>query len=374
MTAQGPLTRDASACSRRHFITELGLAGGAMVLSGLGCSPAKRSGSSCLAVGIDTVRWLVPFPPGGGYDIYARLLEPHFERTLGVGIAIENMPGAGGMVAATALKHARPDGSVLGIVNAPGLLIASMTGATGAPDPARDFTILGRVSRTRSVLVTGAASGWRTIADVVSAARTQPILIGTSEISSTNFVNAAVAASLLGIDHEFISGFQGSRETSMAAIRGEIDLFSGTFESSLGLIEVGDLIPLVQLSAERLSPHPALDGVPLLGGKEGVAVRRARELNRDPSRAELDTADVLRLSGTGVLVAAPPHLNDGVLRCLEQRLSDALTDPGFQSDAARAQRSLDVARAHDALADLTAAAKLVPRVLPYVREALRRMR
>ncbi|MBM3790207.1 MAG: hypothetical protein FJW35_07620 [Acidobacteria bacterium] len=359
----------------RQEITRRDILGGlaaAALLAPWGCSRGRRGEASCVAG--KRIRWLVPFAAGGGYDIYSRLLEPHLQKKLRAEIVLENMPGAGGIIAATTLMRSRPDGLTLGILNAPGLLVAAMTGETPAPNPATDFTVLGRIVRNHVTWFTGGHSALRSCDDVLAEAAARPMVFGISEVGSTNFINAAVAAFLLGIRAEFIAGYPGSRETSLAVMRGEVDLAAFTFESVQDRVDARDLRPILQISTTGVSAHSCLQGVPLLGGPEGLAVRRAIELRRDPRHAEEDADALIGLTRTGILVAAPPGLEDVLFRCLEESLHETLADPAFQAAAARARRSLDIGRADEAETDLRAAEGAAARFVPVIRDVMSRMR
>jgi tripartite-type tricarboxylate transporter receptor subunit TctC len=274
--------------TRRRMVKSLSLAGGGLLFNWCGCSQGDRRPAPCIETAGRKIRWLVPFPPGGGYDIYSRLLEPFFRERIGADIVVENTPGAGGVISANKLKSSEPDGLTLGILNAPGLLVAALTGETSAPNPTRDFTILARIVRNQAVWVTGINSPLRSMDDVLAEAAKRPLLFGISEAGSTNFINTAVAAHLLDIEADFLAGFAGSRETSLAVMRGEVDLAAFTFESILDRIEADDLRPLLQISAARLSPHESLAGVPLLGGDAGAAARRAIARRRDAGQVAAD--------------------------------------------------------------------------------------
>jgi tripartite-type tricarboxylate transporter receptor subunit TctC len=360
--------------SRRDVIKRVGAATGAMLVGGWACAPRAPAGSSCFGTTGRRLRWIVPFPPGGGFDVHARLLEPYYQQALGAAIDVENMPGAGGIVAANTLRGSRSDGLTLGLLNAPGLMVAAMTGESNAPSPAEDFTILGRVTRNRTVWVTGRHSKLRTIDDLLDRSGKTAIVFGASNAGSSNFVSMVVSAHLLGIQAEFITGFAGSRETSMAVVRGEVDLSSFTFESILERIEAQDVRPLLQTTMTRISPHASLDGIALLCGDQGIAARRAAELGRDGRQVEADAVALTRVIEAGLVVAAPPRLDGSLARCLEDRLHDALTDPSFRAAASRARRSLDVGRAAEALIELRSAASEAERFLPLVRDTIRRIR
>ncbi len=332
------------------------------------------SSSSCLQGRIRRVQWLVPFPPGGAVDIYSRLLEPYFSERIGADIVVENMPGAGGSIAATKLRDSAPDGSTLGILNAPGLMAAALTGETNTPNSATDFTILGRIVQQQLVWVTASNSPLRTMDDVLSEAKKRSIVFAVSDAGSTNFVNTVIVSQLLGLDIKCLAGFLGSRETSMAVMRGEADLGSFTFESALDRIESQDLRVLLQVTEKRIAAHPSLDNAALLGGDKGLAAQRANELGRDARQAQADALTMVRFNAAGLLIAAPPKMNEELSRCLDEKLHESLTDPAFQAAAAKVNRSLDIARGAEAQAGIQGVAAEMEKFIPMIREAINKIR
>jgi tripartite-type tricarboxylate transporter receptor subunit TctC len=361
--------------SRRELMKYMGIAFGAALLGPqTGCSPTPSPQALCSQLSGKQVRWLVPFPPGGGYDIYSRLLEPFYEKRTGAEIIIENTPGAGGVISANKLKQSSADGLTLGLLNAPGLLVAALTGATEVPNPAQDFTILGRLVRNQAVWVTAANSPLRSIEDVLTESQRRPIVFGISEIGSTTFANVVVATQLLGINTAYISGFAGSREISLAVMRGEVDLVSLSFDSIVDKLESQDIRAILQISPQPISAHASLKEVALLCGSQGIAARRAAELGRDRQQTEEDALALTRLTGAGLLVAAPPRMEEGLFRCLEQSLYEVLSHAELQSAAAKANRSLDVGRADEALSDIKAAAVQAEKFIPLIQDAIRKIR
>jgi tripartite-type tricarboxylate transporter receptor subunit TctC len=358
--------------SRRGFLHGLGAAVGAVFIDPWGRGMADNR--ACQQVAGRKIRWLVPFSPGGGFDIYSRLIAPFYERRIGARIVVENMPGAGGILASKRLKEADPDGLTLGILDAPGLLVAALNGEVEAPNPFQDFTILGRVVRSQHIWAAGSNSPFQSIDDVLSRAKKRSILFGISQAGSTAFVDIAVASHLLGIDAEFITGYRGSRSASLAAMRGEVDLVAYSFESIFGRIEAGDLRPLVQISVERIAPHPSLEGVPLLGGAKGLATLRASELGRDVEKARANARTLAGLIGAGRLVAAPIGLADDLFRCMEHGLYEVLTDQAFKDKAAAARRSLEPARAASARDDIQTAAHSTKEFISIIQEAIKKVR
>ena len=287
---------------------------------------------------------------------------------------IDNQPGAGGLIGARALREATPDGYTLGILNGPGLLTAFVSGIAAAPNPATDFTILGRIARSRQVWATGRNSGIRTLDDAIRRSERGPLVFGVREVGGTAFVNIAVTSDLLALPIEIVTGFVGNRDASLAALRGDVDLVAYTFESVRDRILTGDLRPLLQISDVPISDDPALAGVALLGGADGVAARRAAALGRSVTEATRNAQGISALIEAGRLIAAPPGLEPDLLRCLERAVAGALSDGAFVSSARSANRSLDVAGGREALETLRAAATYAQRFAAIVADAIRRVR
>lgn len=348
-----------------------------LAAAGAACTPlattAQAADPACATLNGRQVRWIVPYSPGGGYDTWSRLIAPHLALRIGVPVVVENVPGAGSIIGALRVRNAAPDGLTVGIVNAPALLVASLLGESEAPNPLRDFTILGRASRSRHVWATGGRSPLRTMDDVFARARGGPIVFAVDEVTSSGFVGAVLAAPLLGVDVAFVSGFAGSRENTMAAVRGEVDLVSVNFDSGRDRIESGDLRPLLQISDTPIAGHPSLAKVPLFAGPGGLAARRANP-GRDREEATADARAVAAIVGAGRIVVGPPGLPAPLFACLEGGLRAAAADPAFLKQAAAAERSVDTAPAAVASDELALVRERAPQFLPLLRAAVERAR
>jgi len=331
---------------------------------------SRAANSLCPSLAGRRLHWIVPNSPGGGYDTYSRLIAPHFAGNVGAEIVVQNMPGAGGIIGARHIRDSSPDGKTMGILNGPGMLIANILGEAPAPDPLTDFAVLGRVARSRHVWATGGNSPFSSIEDALESPRGVPLLFAVDEVATTSFVCAALAASLLPVEASFLSGFPGSRQTSLAVMRGDADLISNSFESILDRIEAGDLRPLLQISASPIADHPSLEGVPLLGGERGLAALFARERGVEPAEARADARGIINLVGAGRLVVAPRGLPPELFACMEEGLHEALGAPELVEAATAARRSLDTARADKTAAELRSVKERSSFFLPILRRAL----
>ncbi len=120
------------------------------------------------------VRWIVPYPAGGGSDFLARTVGAQLEKQLGQPVVVENRPGAATMIGAEAVAKANADGyTVLTADN--GTLVFNAALYRKMPyDPAKDFAPVGLIARFPLILVANPAAGYKSAADLVAAARAQP--------------------------------------------------------------------------------------------------------------------------------------------------------------------------------------------------------
>jgi tripartite-type tricarboxylate transporter receptor subunit TctC len=317
-------------------------------------APEGVGSDACAALAGETVRFIVPYSAGGGYDVYARLLTPFYEDALGASIVVENRTGAGGRLGSRLVRDAEPDGRTLGIVNAFSLIVMGLAEGVTGVDPVDDFTVLGRVAVADPVWVTRPESGFTSIEDVLAARDGRPILFGLNDVSGTAFVAASVGAELLGLDVNYILGYPGTRENSIGLMRGEFDVGAFTFESIRDRVEAGDLVPLLRISDVGAGSHPSLADVPVLSGRDGLAARLARERGEDAEAAVTRAAALSRMFEAGRLVVAPSGLAPDLAECLSARLARVVRDSEFRAAAQRAGRSLAFADPTTLVAELEA--------------------
>ncbi len=333
---------------------------------------------ACATLEGSRIRWIVGYTPGGGYDAYSRLIEPFLERELGAEVFIDNVTGAGGIVGARTLAGSPADGHSLGLFDGAGLLMANRRGIANAPALGEDLIPMGRVARLHPILVTGLRSGLRTVDDLITRSRSKPIVFGITGPLSQNFVNCATIADLFGFDAEFIVGYPGSAEIALAIQRGDVDAGSSDMGSTLSSIQARRLVPLLQTGQRRSPLAPALEGVPYLGGDDGLAARRP-ELFRSSGGAGTGTVraradQLVRFTSLGRLVVAPRGMPDGLRECLETAISSVLRHPEFRASASASNRPLDVASASEVRGDLAEASAAFTGLLPAVERAARRAR
>lgn len=260
-----------------------------------------------------TASFVVPFSPGGGYDVIARGLAPFLKDELGAdAVVVENKPGAGGLTAANGLYTADPDGLTFGLFAAQGIVGSSIAGAAGASFDPEKFTYVARLAQDARVLLASPKSGFTSIEDLKAAG---PVQYATAGTGAADHVDANVLPAILGLDNvKVVTGFEGSSETELAVTAGTVQVGSGTLGTRINGIKNGDQVPL------------------LLMGRE-----RAEDLPDVPALLELDLGDKKQLAEAyvglqevGRSVFAPPDMDENCLSQLQDGLEATLSNPEFE--------------------------------------------
>lgn len=130
--------------------------------------------AACAIAQSGPIRILVGFPPGGESDVIARLLAEPMRISLGVPVIVENKPGAGGMLAAEALKRAPPDGRTLMLSPIAVTVFAPLTRKSLRYDPTADFAPVSLAAHFQMALAVGPGSPAKTLHEYIAWARTKP--------------------------------------------------------------------------------------------------------------------------------------------------------------------------------------------------------
>jgi tripartite-type tricarboxylate transporter receptor subunit TctC len=171
-----------------------------------------------------TISLYVAFPPGGGYDLYARVVAPHFTRYIpgNPQIVIKNMLGGSGMRAASYMTGiTAQDGTSLGLF-LDALTLGKVLGGPGEFDPVK-LTWIGRIVSTATVSVVWHTSPVQTIEE---AKKREILMAGTVPSNTSSFIPLALN-DLIGTRIKVIMGFRGSPDQALAMLRGEVNSIGG---------------------------------------------------------------------------------------------------------------------------------------------------
>jgi tripartite-type tricarboxylate transporter receptor subunit TctC len=314
--------------SLRHGLSALVALGvGAGVLTGCsGAGDAPAAGGAlpaCSSLDGQTVSLVVPYEPGGGYDSYARLLAPYLEEQTGATIAVQNQPGAGGLLALNNLLTDQPDGTAIAIMNGVGAGGSSIAGADGAQFSIDDFTYIGRVVSEPPLIVTSATGPYQTF-DAVRAAH--GFRWGSTGPGAEDFVTASLISRVFGIDAQVVTGFPGSGETELAILQGAVDGMSGNPGSRRQAVEEGTQTPVLRMGQEAPAwltrEVPWIRDVPMT----------------DEQRSLIDAH--LALIEIGRPLVGPPGMDQAATGCWREAIATVMANPDLLAAAQQQEREL----------------------------------
>lgn len=177
-----------------------------------------------------TVRVIVGFSSGGGYDQYARLLVRHMGRhTPGApAYIVQNMPGAASLKSVAYLDQGAPtDGTVIATFN-PGLLSQSLTIPEKVNVDFRRFAWIGNISEDFRVCFTWHAKSLKTFDQVKNA---KQIIFGTTGVGTSAYIEGRMLDEVFGVNLRQVQGYPGSADKRIAIERGELDGDCGSWTS-----------------------------------------------------------------------------------------------------------------------------------------------
>jgi tripartite-type tricarboxylate transporter receptor subunit TctC len=202
------------------------------------------------------VHLLVPFPPGGAVDIVARTLSDELGRRWGQPIVVENRPGAGGTIAEAVAAKAKPDGYTI-ILVASGHATAAYLYPDLPYDPLRDFTPLSLVGSSPNMMLVRDDSPYKSIADVLAAARAKPGQLsygyagnGTSPHLAGELLKYMTKVEITPVP------YKGGAPVLNDLLGGHIPLSFNNIPESIGFVQAGKLRPLGVTTAKRSAVLP----------------------------------------------------------------------------------------------------------------------
>ena len=283
-----------NAPTRRDLIAAVGLAAPALLLSRMASAaqedfPAKD------------ITFIIPYSAGGGFDNYVRAIAPVMEKYLPnkVSIVPTNVASGNGSRGINQLYRAKPDGATIGIFNIPGMFILQQEGGAGY-DLAK-FTWLGGMGHDNYGIGVAWGSPIKSVADLRTLSQTRPVKFTTTGPEGTAYAATLIGAELLGIKAQLITGYKGSSDYVVGAIRGDGDAVVTT-------------LPILR----RM--------------REGQALRILATFESHGSEKDAGDATTLGQPELGQivlerLIGAPPGVPTRIQAILADALAKTMTDP-----------------------------------------------
>lgn len=203
------------------------------------------------------IRMLVGFAAGGGTDLTARTMQPKLQQLLGATIVIENRPGAGGNVATEMVVRAAPDGYTLLMGTIAALAINPTLYRNLTFNPQTDLTPISQSGSILNVLVVPAERPFRTMADLITAAKARPdtITYGSSGVGGAGHLAGALLDQMASIRTVHVP-YRGGGPMMTDLIGAKIDYAFATAPTAIPHIAAGRLRALAVPSAARSALLP----------------------------------------------------------------------------------------------------------------------
>ncbi|WP_326538830.1 Bug family tripartite tricarboxylate transporter substrate binding protein [Pseudorhodoferax sp.] len=221
----------------------------AAVLSGALAAQAQSFPSKPVTI-------IVPFAAGGNTDVKTRLLTQHLGAALGQPVVVDNRPGASGNIGIELLAKAAPDGYTIAMGSFGPLAVNPWIYPRLRFD-AKNLVPIVLLEKSPLVLATPAAKPYRSVAEVVAAAKARPggLNIGNAGPGGAHHMSAELFESAAGIELLAVP-YKGGGPAANALLAGEVDLMFEQTGAALPSIQGGKIRPLAVTSARRLSTLP----------------------------------------------------------------------------------------------------------------------
>jgi tripartite-type tricarboxylate transporter receptor subunit TctC len=280
-----------------------------------------------------TVRIIVGSAPGGGYDTYARAIARHLGRYIPgqPTVIVENMPGAGSLVAANHVyKAADKDGTIIGHIQG-GLFLQQVLGLPGVEFDSLKWQVLGAPTSDNTLCIVSKQTGVKSLNEIKKPNGKEVVVAGNAQGSATWDVANRLRVAL-DLNLRVLEGYDGTAKSRLAMDQGEVDGICGWGYESVRAtawdrVQSGDYVVLTQLTE---TPIKDLEQVPL-----------ALDLAQDEQ-----TKQFIRL---GIIVPAKilrpfvvsPEVPEQRADALRQAFMSTMTDAEFVKDAEKAQLELN---------------------------------
>lgn len=251
-----------------HILPSLGLAASLCL-----AAPAVTAQTTLDDFPNRPIRLVVPFPPGGGTDILARVIGNELAKDNDWTVVADNRAGAGGTIGLNDLTRAPANGYTMAMGQKDNLIVGAWIYPNLTWSPIHDFVPVAHVAHTPHVIATAANSPYQTLQDVIDAAKKAPNAISYASPGNGTSVHLAghAFAQSAGIDLLHIA-YRGSSPAIADALAGNVDILLSSLPSAMGQIEAGNLRVLAVTSGQRSALYPQIPTVAEAAGLQGFDI------------------------------------------------------------------------------------------------------
>jgi tripartite-type tricarboxylate transporter receptor subunit TctC len=258
------------------------------------------------------IRIIVPFPAGGSSDPPVRVLAAKLQEALGQTVIVENISGGGGTLGTARMAQAPADGYTFGMAAVGTLAIAPHLYSKAGYDPVKSFTPITLLGEYANVLVVNANEPYKTIGDLLKAARDNPgkLNFGSSGNGSSNHLSAELLASLTGAKFTHVP-YRGTGPAMTDLVAGRLTFMFDVTSNSLPWIQQGKLralgvtgptgvrqLPGVPPIAQTVPGYEVLGWIGLMG-PAGIPPKVLERLSTELEKIMRSPDFVTQFSGFG---------------------------------------------------------------------------
>ncbi len=256
------------------------------------------------------LRFIVPFPPGGSTDIYARIIGPRLADALRQQVVIDNRPGAGGALGADLAAKAPPDGYTIWLGQTNNLAIGPAMRTKNSYDPVRDFSPITLLMQAPQVMVVNAGSPITSIKELIAAAKSKPgsLTFASAGIGSSGHVAGELLNQAAGVNITHVP-YKGASPAMIDLRGGRVTFLATSLASAAQFVKDGKIkgIATTGLKRARLMPD-----VPTVA-ESGVPGFEVASWHGMLAPAKVPREIIARLNREIVAILDKPEVRDALL-------------------------------------------------------------
>jgi len=203
------------------------------------------------------VTLVVPYPPGGGVDVLARVVAEKLSGALGQQVIVDNRVGGSGLVGTRAVIRSAPDGYTLFLGHTGSISINPSLYTQAGFDPRKDFTPIGLFASMPVALLAHPAFPIKTIGELVTLAKKEggKLNIGTSAVGTGSYLSAELFKSMAGVQATLVP-YKGTAQLMNDLLGGHVPIAFGVLPPAMGNLAAGTLRGIAVLDKQRFSMLP----------------------------------------------------------------------------------------------------------------------
>jgi tripartite-type tricarboxylate transporter receptor subunit TctC len=215
------------------------------------------------------IKLVVPFPPGGGTDTVSRMVAEKLTTLKKWQVIVDNRPGAAGNIGLDQVSKARPDGYTLAMAQTSNMAINPALYSNMLFDPLKDLTPIGQVCAQPVVLVVRKESPFKSLADVIKAARKEPgkFTMAQAGMGTVGHLAGEMLARAAGVEVMQVP-YKGAGPAMTDLLGGQVDTYFGSAASVMPQLRAGTIRGLAVTSSTRLQSLPDVPTVAEQGYKD----------------------------------------------------------------------------------------------------------